>query len=69
MDAVCIWQHSLSRLRLIGLDSVAAIILSSMNMEEVGAEKFRKMVEEVSNLAGVHGGAEEQQVYYKILLT
>ena len=28
-------------------------------MEEVGAEKFRKMVEEVSNFAGIYGGAEE----------
>ena len=59
-----IWQVTLSELRLIGLDSVAAIILSSMNMEEVGAEKFRKMVEENSFLGA---GAEEYQVFYKIL--
>ena len=42
-------------------------MLSSMNMEEVGAEKFRKMVEEVSFMAGLFGGAEEQQVFCKIL--
>ena len=38
-----------------------------MNMEEVGAEKFRKMVEGASFGAGMYGGAEEQQVAYKIL--
>ena len=37
-----------------------------MGMEEVGAEKFRKMVEEFS-MAGIYGGAEEQQVFYKVL--
>ena len=59
--------RTLPELRLIGLDSVAAIILSSMNMEEVGAEKFRKMVEESSFVAGLYGGTEDQQVFYKIL--
>ena len=36
-------------------------------MEEVGAEKFRKMVEEFSFAAGLFGGAEELQVFCKIL--
>ena len=44
-----------------------AILLRSMNIEEVGSEKFRKMVEENSFLAGLYGGAEEHQVCFKIL--
>ena len=39
-------------------------MLSIMNMEEVGAEKFRKKVEEFSFAAGIYGGAEELQVFY-----
>jgi len=54
-------------LRLTGLDKVSAIVLGCMNMEEVGTEKFRGMVEESSNLAGLLGGPESYLVFMNIL--
>ena len=43
-------------MRLAGLDRVAAILLHSMSMEEVGTEHFCRMVDEISHVAGLFGG-------------
>ena len=63
-----IWLLIHPQLRLTGLDRVAAILLRSMNMEEVGSEHFCRMVDESSHqLAGVLGGAEDYQLLWQIL--
>ena len=64
---MCIWRQTLSELRLTGLDGVATILLRSMNMEEVGSEHIRRMLDKNSHIAGVFGGAEDYQVFGKIL--
>ena len=59
--------HTLPELRLIGLDKVAGIVLGCMNMEEVGTEKFRTLVENMPDLASGLGGAEDFEMFWKIL--
>ena len=66
-EAWCNWIHTLSELRLTGLDGVATVLLRSMNMEEVGSEHFRRMLDENSPIAGIFGGAENFKVFGKIL--